>query len=138
MSRFSTTPEQIIEDTKFQLAQLAYDVMSLRLHGHNAEDFVTFDEKSFEWRAAFAAGVWAAVEVSKLKANATRPHRENITMKQRDNGYLIYSGVRLLIKDNPGLYTYQKFPEELKDAYRALAEKLYYKMEADEEGEGID
>ena len=125
-----------VEDSnavKFQLAQLAYDIFGIALSRSGKEPQLTFEELDRDYRDAWTEGVWAAVETAKTKNMFPRRQIETITKKQEDSGYLIYSSVRLMMKENPGKYTYAKFPEELKDQYRALAQKVYYKIDAEGE-----
>ena len=132
-TRYDTSHKKILEGIKYQLAQLAYDIIMIRLHGSSKDETVEtpFDSLPNDYKNAFIEGVWIAMETSKNK-NYTNSQRETVTKKQEDNGYLLYSGVKLLIKNNPGLFTYAKFPDSLKEEYRALADKLYYKMDNDE------
>jgi len=120
---------------KYQLSQLAYEVFVKYLEGVGLDPKYNFKDLSDNMKDAWGEAVFAAIEAAKSK-NKTRTHGETISMKQEDNGYLIYAGVRSIMKEHPSLYTYSKFPPMLKDKYRELALKLFHKMDAELEGDG--
>jgi hypothetical protein len=120
-----------LNEVKHQLARLAYDITSIRYNGNRGKLEITpFESLETEWKAAYVEGVWAAVEASKGK-NVIQT--DSISLKEQDNGYLVYAGCKELKKLHPLLTTYSKFPEPVKESYRQLAEKVHEKMEMDEE-----
>lgn len=121
------TQEQELVDIKYQLAHLAFDIFSLRLHSAIS---IPFSELDADHKNAWVEGVWAAVEVSSSKRTKIP---ETVTLKQQDNGYLVYAGCKEIKKSHANLFTYSKFPENIKNMYRDLALKIYQKIDAEED-----
>lgn len=120
--------ERNIEDVKYQLAQLAYDIFTLRLKGtlEAFDEETPFSSLSIPQRHAWIAGVWAAVEASSGKLT---PLTNSISKKEQDDGYLLYNGAKGIRKKHAQLFTYNKFPDAIKTEYRQLAMKIYEKIE---------
>lgn len=111
---------------KYQLAQLAYDIIALHLMSSGEAKLSPFDENSNDFKQAYMEGVWAAVEAGK---NKTLIKTDSISLKELDDGYLVYAGCKEIKKRHPSLTTYSKFPEDVKDLYRHLALKAYEKID---------
>ena len=125
-------PEREELFTKFRLANLAYDIYNIRLFGVSNNDILpAFDSLPERTKHAWAAAIDTAVDTAKKTKS---PKSESISKKEEDNGYIVYNGCKEIKKDHPSLFTYAKFPEEVKEKYRNLAAKLYGKMENDEVG----
>ena len=120
--------DQELNSIKYQVAQFAYDFFSIILERSGNRPDLTFDELEDTHIHAWTEAVWEASKIAKTKV-ATSSQCETVTEKQEDNGYLIYSSARLINKKHPGIYTYDKLPEDIKEEYRQLAMKLYYKID---------
>lgn len=131
MGRESVDPVKELANLKYQLAQLAYDIFNIRLSKNSVEDYFSYDDLSSEYKSAWAEAVWAAVEVGKNKKIIKT---DSLSLKEQDNGYLVYNSCKEIKKKHPALFTYSKFPESIKDEYRQLAYKIYQKIDIEEEG----
>ena len=129
MSNFKTTPENELKEIKYQLARLAYDQFCFTSQVNGVEKEGNFRDLGEGLKSAWIEGVWAAIEASKTK-KITFDKR---TKKEMDVGYLLFAGAKEIAKNNPGIYTYSKFPERVKEKYRELALKVYYAVDFDEE-----
>ena len=129
MSNCKTSPENQLRDVKYQLARLAYDQFCSSSQVHGVEMDGNFRELGTNLQLAWIEGVWAAVEASKEKKISI----DKRTKKEMDVGYLLFAGAKEIAKNNPGIYTYSKFSERVKEKYRELALKVYYAVDFDEE-----
>jgi len=132
MGRELVDPEKELADIKYQLAQLAYDIFNIRLSRNAVTDRLPYDELSSEYKIAWAEAIWAAVEVGKNKKIV---QTDSLSLKEQDNGYLIYATCRDIKKRHPSLFTYAKFPDNIKEEYRQLASKVHQKIEIEREEE---
>jgi hypothetical protein len=128
--REQLTPERELNDTKQQLARLAYDIFNLRLTGTKVVDQLHFSELSDDYKIAWIEAIWSAIEASKNKKLVLT---DKITKKEEDNGYFIYMHCKEIKKSHPDLFTYSKFPEHVKEMYRELAKTIYEKIDMEEE-----
>ena len=128
--REETNPNKELNDLKIQLARLAYDIFSITLERSGKAPELNYHELPQDYKHAWTEGVWAAVEAGKDKNTKIA---ETVTLKQQDNGYLLYAGCREIKKSHANLFTYSKFPDEIKGMYKDLALKLYQKIDAEEE-----
>lgn len=122
--------ESQLREIKYQLAQLAYDQFNLTLGRVGKESTLTFSELHEDIRRAWAEAVWVAVEIGKSKVVC-----DKVTKKESDNGYLVYAGVKLLMKEHIGKYTYALFPDEIKKQYRELALRIYQVLDTQDDEE---
>lgn len=129
MSNCKVSPENQLRDVKYQLARLAYDQFCSSSQMHGVEMDGNFRELSVNLKNAWIDGVWAAIEASKEKKIIF----DKRTKKEMDVGYLLFAGAKEITKNNPGVYTYSKFSEKVKEKYRELALKVYYAVDFDEE-----
>lgn len=129
MDNCKVSPENQLREIKYQLARLAYDQFCSCAQVHGVEMDGNFRELGINLKNAWIDGVWAAVEASKEK-KITFDKR---TKKEMDVGYLLFAGAKEIAKNNPGIYTYSKFPEKVKEKYRELALKVFYAVDFDEE-----
>ena len=121
-----------IEFTKYQIGQCAYDLFNIALERAGHKGNPHFGELDENHRSAWIEAVWEASQIAKTKQIKTS-QQETITLKQRDNGYLVYGSTKLIMKKHPNMYTYAKFPEEIKEEYRQLAMKIYNKIDDETE-----
>jgi len=129
MSNVKESLEKELKEVKFQLARLAYDQFCSSAQVNGVEVNGNFRELGENLKHAWIEGVWAAIEASKNK-KITFDKR---TKKEMDVGYLVFAGAKEIAKNNPGIYTYSKFSERVKEKYRELALKVYYAVDFDEE-----
>ena len=119
-----------LNSIKYQVANFAYDLFSIMLERSGNKPELTFDELEDSHRNAWTEAVWEASQIAKTKVILSS-QQETITKKQDDNGYLVYGSARLINKKHPELYTYDKFPEYIKEEYRQLAMKIYNKIDGE-------
>jgi hypothetical protein len=128
--REQPTPEKELNDIKQQLARLAYDIFNIRLKGSGLEDSLPYSELSSDYKNAWSEAIWAAIEAARNKKLVLT---DKVTKKEQDNGYLIYMNCKEIKKSHMNLFTYSKFPEEIKERYRELAKTVYEKIDIEEE-----
>jgi 16S rRNA G1207 methylase RsmC len=116
------------EEIKTQLARLAYDLFNIQLSRGGEESHIPFDDLSELHKLAWKEAVWSAVLIGRDKT-----HTDKLTKKQMDNGYLLYAGVRQIMKTHPGIFTYSKLDDEAKAAYNTLALTIHEKIELEED-----
>ena len=126
-SPYATTQ---LKDIQYQLAQLAYDQFCISLSRSGNAPEVTFDELADTHKHAWMEAVWAAIEVGKSKTVC-----DKVSKKELDNGYLVFTGSKALLKTHPGVYTYEKLPVAVKVAYRSLALRVYQVLDDQDDDE---
>lgn len=125
--REEANPAKELLATKYQLARLAYDIFQLNVY---KEITIPFDDLDSNYKKGWVEAAWAVVEVGDKRVTKIA---ETVTVKQQDNGYLVYAGCKELKKSHPNLFTYSKFPEHIMQMYRDLAYKIYQKIDTEEE-----
>lgn len=119
---------------RVQLAQFSFDMFIHAYSRHCANKEVlaqTFDELTEAQKFAWEQSAWALKDLIKVKNSEF----ERISSQNDDVGYMIYNGVKTIMKLHTGIVTYKKFPTAVKEEYRELASKVRFKLEDDEIGD---
>ena len=117
-----------------QLAQFTFDMFIHAYARHSAKKenlAVSFDELDEAQKFAWEQCAWSLKDLVKTKNSIF----EKISKQNEDIGYMLYNGVKTIMKLHTGLVTYKKFPDAVKAEYRDLAGKIRFKLEEDEFGE---
>jgi GTP cyclohydrolase II len=119
---------------KLQLAQFSFDMFihAYSRHCSNKEVLAqSFEELTEAQRFAWEQSAWALKDLIKMKGSEF----DRISKQNDDVGYMLYNGVKTIMKLHTGVVTYKKFPDAVKAEYRELAAKVRFKLEDDEIGD---
>jgi hypothetical protein len=119
---------------RMQLAQFSFDMFIHAYSRHCADKEVlaqTFDDLTDAQKFAWEQSAWALKDLVKMKSSEF----DRISKQNDDVGYMVYNGVKTIMKLHTGIVTYKKFSEIIKTEYRELAFRIRFKLEDDETGD---
>lgn len=131
------SPEEDERQLKYQLAQFSFDMFIHAFARHSAKKEVlnqSFDSLDEAQKFAWEQSAWALKDLIKTKGLVL----ERISKNNDDIGYMLYNGVKTLMKLHTGLVTYRKFSSAVKQEYRDLAQKIRAKLEDVEIGDDYE
>jgi hypothetical protein len=131
------SPEEEERQLKYQLAQFGYDMFIHAFARHSAQKEVldnSFDALTDAQKFAWEQCVWALKDLIKTKGSVL----DRVSKHNEDIGYVVYNGVKTIMKLHTGVVTYRKFPDFVKQEYRELAGRVKTKLEDIEIGDDYE